>query len=205
MSKRTDERLRSPQQTDQQPTRILGIPGSLRVKSYNRKLLQAAQELAPSKVEVELWDGLKRVPPFDEDDELDPGAAVLELRNAIGQADAVLIATPQYNGSLPGQLKNALDWASRPYTNNVLQGKPVAVIGASPSPSGAARAQTEARLVLAAPGSQVISAELPLARAHEQFDDTGRLSSPAHRRSLRRLLEQLALAAVPTDRIAAAA
>jgi chromate reductase, NAD(P)H dehydrogenase (quinone) len=205
MSKRADQRLSSPPQAGHEATRILGISGSLRVESYNRKLLQAARELAPSTVEVELWDGLKRVPPFDEDDEHDPGAAVLELRDAIARADAVLIATPQYNGSLPGQLKNALDWASRPYANNVLQGKPVAVVGASPSPSGAVRAQAEARMVLAAPGAQVIDEELALARAYEQFDGVGRLGSVAHRRSLSRLLERLTLAALHTDRVAAAA
>jgi hypothetical protein len=99
MSKRTDEPVRFPVRTAQESTRILGIAGSLRVESYNRKLLEAARELAPSAVQVDLWDGLKRVPPFDEDDEHDPGAAVLELRDTIDRADAVRIATPGPHGA----------------------------------------------------------------------------------------------------------
>lgn len=154
---------------------------------------------------MDLWDGLKQVPPFDEDDEHDPGAAVLELRDAIDRADAVLIATPEYNRSLPGQLKNALDWASRPYGATVLRGKPVAVVGASQLPTGAARAQGEVRMVLAGIGAQVIDAELPLTRAHEHFGEMGQLCSAAHRQSLTRLLEQLALAATRTDPTAGAA
>jgi chromate reductase, NAD(P)H dehydrogenase (quinone) len=154
---------------------------------------------------VELWDGLKLVPPFDEDDEQDPGAAVLELRDAIERADAVLIATPEYNASVPGQLKNALDWASRPYGATVLGGKPVAVVGVSPLPTGAARAQAQARVLLALIGAQVIDAELALARAQEQFDGIRQTCSPEHRRGLSRLLQQLALAATRTDPTAAAA
>ena len=205
MNKRTETPLSFPLRTDNGTTHILSISGSLRAESYNRKLLEAARELAPSTVVVEHWDGLRRMPPFDEDDENDPGAVVFELRDAIERADALLIATPQYNASLPGQLKNALDWASRPRATNVLLGKPVAVVGASPSPGGAARAQAEARKVLAAIGAQVIDAEFVLARAHEQIDDTGQLSSATHRRSLSRLLKQLALAATRTDPTAAAA
>ena len=205
MSKRAEEPVSFPARTAQESTRILGIAGSLRLESYNRKLLEAARERAPSAVAVELWDGLKRVPPFDEDDEHDPGAAVRELRDAIERADAVLISTPEYNRSLPGQLKNALDWASRPYGAGVLRGKPVAVVGASQLPTGAARAQAEVRIVLAGIGAQVIDAELPLTRAREDFDELGQLCSPAHRQSLGRLLEQLALATTRTDPTAAAA
>ena len=205
MNKRTNEPVSSPLRTAHESTRILGISGSLRMDSYNRKLLQAARELAPSAVEVELWDGLKLVPPFDEDDEHDPGAAVLALREAIERADAVLIATPEYNASLPGQLKNALDWASRPYGATVLDGKPVAVVGASPLPTGAARAHAQARVLLALIGAQVIDAELALARSPAQFDEMGQLRSPEHRGGLSRLLEQLALAARRTEPTAAAA
>jgi chromate reductase len=133
------------------------------------------------------------------------GAAVLELRDAIERADAVLIATPEYNASMPGQLKNALDWAARPYGGTVLAGKPVAVIGASPLPTGAARAQAQARVRLALIGAQVIDAELALAGAQEQFDGMGQLCSPDHRHGLSSLLEQLALAATRTDPTIAAA
>src|SRR6266542_4386051 len=171
-------------------TRILGISGSLRRGSYNRRLLGAAEELAPAGTELEQWDGLKALPPFDEDDERDPGEAVVALREAIRQADGVLIATPQYNASLPGQLKNVLDWASRPYETNVLRDKPVAVIGASPSPSGAARAQAEARTVLGAIGAHVLDAELALARASKQFDAHG-LAAQTSRSHLSHILEQL--------------
>ncbi len=159
------------------PMRVLCISGSLRRDSYNRKLLSAASGLAPPTAELVQWGGLKALPPFDEDDEHTPGPAVFALREAIARADALLIATPQYNASLPGQLKNALDWASRPYETNVLRGKPVAVIGASPSPSGAARSQAEARTVLAAIGADVLDTQLALARAHEQFDSYGQLAA----------------------------
>src|ERR671928_1323243 len=112
--------------------RILGIPGSLRRDSFNRMLLlAAAEELAPG-VELELWNELAEVPPYVEDADLEPApAAVARLRAAVADADAVLIATPEYNSSIPGQLKNALDWVSRPFPDNVLRNKPVTVIGAS--------------------------------------------------------------------------
>src|SRR5881409_1659401 len=111
---------------------VLGISGSLRRDSHNTSLLQTAAELLPDGVELELWDGLKAVPPYDEDDDVEPApAAVTELRDAIAGADAVLVATPEYNSSIPGQLKNALDWASRPFKTNVLRNKPVAVVGAT--------------------------------------------------------------------------
>lgn len=143
--------------------------------------------------------------PFDEDDEHAPGPTVLALRDAIRRANAVLIATPQYNASLPGQLKNALDWASRPYETNVLRGKLVAVIGASPSPSGAARAQSEARTVLRAIGANVLDSELPIARAFEQFDSDRGLATPAHRVALTEILEQLAARARHNEHVAVAA
>lgn len=178
--------------------RILAIAGSLRAGSYNRRLLQLAHRVAPSATELKLWDGLKALPPFDEDDEHAPTEAVVAMRRAIADADAVLIATPQYNASLPGQLKNALDWASRPYENNVLRDKPVAVIGASPSPSGAARAQGEARTVLAAIGAAVLDSELLVPRAAEQFNGHGELSSPALRRQLSEILDELSTRASQT-------
>ena len=159
--------------------RILGMAGSLRRGSYNRKLLNAAIALAPADVELVAWEGLKELPPFDEDDEPTPGAAVERLRTAIAGADALLVVTPEYNGSLPGQLKNALDWASRPRTRSVLGDKPAAVVGASPSPGGARSAQADGRRVLARAGVRVLDHALAVARVYEHFDATGRLIDPA--------------------------
>lgn len=118
---------------------------------------------------------LKAVPPFDEDDERAPGQVVEDMRGAIADADAVLLVTPEYNGSIPGQLKNALDWASRPRRDAALINKPVAVIGASPSPGGARHAQADARRILGRTGAHVLDLELAIARSHEQFDGDGQL------------------------------
>jgi len=156
--------------------RILGIAGSLREGSYNATLLRAAAEALPEDAELVIWPGLKAVPPFDEDDEDGPvPAAVAELRDAIAGADAVLIATPEYNGSVPGQLKNALDWASRPTATNALLNKPVAVVGASTGPFGAVWAQADLRRILARIGARVVDLELPVAQAQARFDASGRL------------------------------
>ncbi len=177
---------------DSAPVRILGVAGSLRRDSYNRKLLRAAAELSPPGVEFLTWDRLKTIPPFDEDDEETPAETVLELRRAIAEADALLIATPEYNGSLPGQLKNALDWASRPRRATVLHEKPAAVIGASPSPSGSRSAQADARRVLARAGARVIDRELAVARAFERFDAGGRLVDDELRSGLSDLWAEIA-------------
>ena len=156
--------------------KVLGIAGSLRPASHNRRLLLAASELLPRDVEFELWEGLKAVPPYDEDDDVEPTpAAVAQLRAAIAGADAILFATPEYNSSVPGQLKNAIDWASRPLKTNVLRNKPVAVIGASTGAFGAIWAQAELRKVLAATGARVVDAELALGHADQRLDGDGRL------------------------------
>jgi chromate reductase len=157
--------------------RILGISGSLRRDSHNTALLRAAAELLPRGVELELFDGLKAVPPYDADDDV-PGhhdAAVVALKDAVEGADALLIATPEYSHSIPGVLKNALDWVSRPARDNVLQGKPAAVIGASTGIFGAVWAQAEVRKVLGAIGADVVDRELPVMQAHMQFDEYGNL------------------------------
>jgi chromate reductase len=173
--------------------RVIGIAGSLRTASFNRMLLRQAIRLAPSGMTVERWDSLREVPPFCEDDEETPTRPVRTLRTAIEEADAVLIATPEYNGSIPGQLKNALDWASRPYPDNVLRDKPAAVIGASPAPSGATRSQGEIREVLRRTGARVLDREVSVPNAYEQFDAEGQLRDPGLRSALRRLLEDLAV------------
>jgi chromate reductase len=153
-------------------TRILGISGSLRRDSHNTNLLRAAAEAAGPDVELVLYEGLKDVAPYDEDDDVHPRTASVERLNAaIAAADAVLFATPEYNASIPGQLKNAIDWVSRPVATNVLRNKPVAVVGASTGAFGAAWAQAELRKVLAALGARVLDVELPVPHAHTRFDE----------------------------------
>jgi chromate reductase, NAD(P)H dehydrogenase (quinone) len=159
--------------------KILGISGSLRRDSHNAQLLRAAALQLPPGVELELWEGLKAVPPYDADDDGLPRARALrELDAAIRDADAVLIATPEYNHSVPGQLKNALDWLSRPLAKNPLRTKPVAVIGASTGLFGAVWAQAELRKVLGAIGARVIDRELPVGMAGDAFTEEGRLADP---------------------------
>jgi chromate reductase len=164
--------------------RVLGISGSLRTGSHNTALLRAAADVLPPEAELVVFDGLREVPPFDQDLEADPEPAVVALRDAIAGADAVLISTPEYNHSIPGVLKNALDWASRPTHTNVLVGKPVAVVGASTGLFGAVWAQAETRKVLTAIGANVLDAELPVGQAHDAFEDDDTLSEPEHREQM---------------------
>jgi chromate reductase len=153
-------------------TRILGISGSLRRDSHNTSLLRAASETAGPDVQFELYDRLKEVPPYDEDDDVHPRAAsVGRLNAAIANADAVLFSTPEYNASIPGHLKNAIDWISRPLATNVLRNKPVAVVGASTGAFGAVWAQAELRKVLAVLGARVLDVELPVPHAHTRFEE----------------------------------
>jgi chromate reductase len=156
--------------------KILGISGSLRRGSYNTSLLGVAARLLPADVEFELWGGLKGVPPYDEDDDTEEApAAAAALREAIAGADAVLFATPEYNSSVPGQLKNAIDWVSRPLATNPLRNKPVAVVGASTGAFGAVWSQAELRRVLAATGARVVEGEVAVGHAPTRFDEEGRL------------------------------
>jgi chromate reductase len=164
--------------------KILAISGSLRVGSHNGALLRAAAEEAPRDVEIEVWDGLKEIPPFDQDDEFDPPRAVAAFRDLIRDADAVLFATPEYNSSIPGALKNALDWASRPIASNVFRNKPVAVIGSSAGAFGGVWAQAELRKVLAAMGARVADIELAVGHAAEKFDENGALIDGTVRQEL---------------------
>jgi chromate reductase, NAD(P)H dehydrogenase (quinone) len=156
--------------------KVLAISGSLRRDSYNTKLLRAAEELLPAEVDFVLYQGIKEVPPYDEDDDAQPAPlAVAALRSAIGEADAILFATPEYNSSIPGSLKNALDWVSRPPATNTLRNKPVAVVGASTGAFGAVWAQAELRKVLAAIGARVVDGEVAVGHAPTRFDEAGRL------------------------------
>jgi chromate reductase, NAD(P)H dehydrogenase (quinone) len=156
--------------------RVLGLSGSLRRDSHNSALLRAAAELLPPEVEFELFDGLKAIPPYDADDDTSAAPeAVQALRDALASADAVLVATPEYNASIPGVLKNAFDWASRPHATNPLRGVPAAVVGASTGMFGAVWAQADTRKILQTIGARVVDRELPVAEAPERFDADGEL------------------------------
>jgi chromate reductase len=173
--------------------RILGISGSLRAGSYNGAALEAAARLLPAGVALERWSGLADLPAYDEDlDAAGPGPDVEHLRAEIERADGLLIATPEYNASLPGALKNALDWASRPFPGNALRAKPAAVIGASTGIFGAIWAQAEARKVLTTSGARVVDAELAIPEADVVFAD-GRLD-PALELALEEVLDALVCA-----------
>ena len=155
---------------------ILGISGSLRRDSHNTRALRAAADYVGDGVALEVWEGLKAIPPYDEDDDGPSApAAVAELRSAIAGADAVLFATPEYNASIPGQLKNALDWVSRPLATNELRNKPVAVIGASTGMFGAVWSQAELRKVLKTMGARVVEDGVAVTGAPSRFDEAGKL------------------------------
>ena len=176
--------------------KVLGISGSLRQGSHNTNLLHAAAELFGDDVEFELWQRLKAVPPYDEDDDVDPApTAVAELRDAIAGADAVLFATPEYNSSVPGQLKNGLDWASRPIPTSVLRNKPVAVVGASTGAFGAVWAQAELRKALSTIGARVVEGEVAVGHAPTRFDENGRLIDEDIREQLEEVVQLLVDAA----------
>jgi chromate reductase len=173
--------------------RVLAISGSLRAASHNTALLRAAAELAPAGVQVELYDGLDLLPAYSEDREAEPpAAAVARLRAAIDDADAVLFATPEYNGTMPGHLKTAVDWASRPHRDSALWGKPVAVVGASVTDYGAIWAQDHLRKALGLAGARVMDGDLPVARAHERFDPDGELVDLELREHLEEIVANLA-------------
>jgi chromate reductase, NAD(P)H dehydrogenase (quinone) len=183
--------------------RILGLSGSLRRESHNTSLLRAAAMSLPPGIELELYDGLGDLPHYNADidgqPELEP---VARLREAIADADGVLIATPEFNGSLPGVLKNALDWASRPFPDNALRGKPVAVVGASTGLFGAVWAQAEVRKVLKTIGADVLDGELPVAHAHIAFGDDGHLADAGMRDGLGELVAVLAARAGAAEVVA---
>lgn len=172
---------------------VLGIAGSLRERSLNRYLLEAAREVAPAGMAIEIFD-LKEIPLYNQDQDVDERrpAAVERLRQEIRDADALLIATPEYNHSVPGVLQNALDWASRPARRSSLSGKPVAVMGAAPGTIGTARAQEHLRLVLQATLALVLPHPgVAVGQAREKFDDEGNLVDEPTRRFLSSFLQEL--------------
>lgn len=174
---------------------ILAIPGSLRASSINASLVRAATRVAPADVTVQTYTGLRDLPHYDADLDSEPGPnEVTELRARITAADALLIATPEYNGGVPGVLKNALDWASTPHGAAALTGMPIAVMGATPGRSGTAAAQAQLRQVLARIGCDVVEGpEVAISKAYDRFDDDGRLTDEMVARSLAELINALEL------------
>jgi chromate reductase len=173
------------------PLTILGVPGSLRKASYNRAALRAAQELAPEGATIEVFE-LDGIPPFNEDEEGKPPTRVSLFKSRIRAADAILLVTPEYNYSIPGVLKNAIDWASRPYGDSAWDGKPVAVMGGSVGPLGTSRAQYHLRQVFVGLNMHALCRpEVMIANASQRFDEHGNLTDENTRKHIRGLLESL--------------
>jgi chromate reductase len=180
--------------------RILAVSGSLRASSYNTALARAASEHAPPGVEVELYEGLARLPAYDQDlDQTDSAAppSVQRLRERIEDADALLFVTPEYNGSIPGVLKNAIDWASARHRGSSFENKTVAIAGVTTGQYGAIWAQQDLRKVLGISGARVIHGELPVSRGQDVFDEAGRLTDPLVAERLREHLAHLVAEAQP--------
>ncbi len=172
--------------------RVLGIAGSLRESSYNRGALRAAVELAPEGVTIETFD-INGIPPFNQDDEGSPPEIVTEFKQKIREADAIIFSTPEYNYSLPGVLKNAIDWASRPYGDSAWNGKPAAIMGASPGAIGTARAQYDLRKVMVFLNMFPINQpEVMIGKAGEKFDADGNLTDEKTREFIAKLVSNLA-------------
>jgi len=173
------------------PVHILGIAGSLRRASYNRAALRAARDLVPDNAKLDIFE-LDGIPCFNQDDELQPPARVIELKTRVRAADAILFVTPEYNYSIPGVLKNAIDWASRPYGDSAWTGKPVAVMGASIGMFGTARAQYHLRQVFVFLNMHPLNQpEVMIAKAAERFDANGNLTDEKTRDLIRQLLQDL--------------
>ena len=171
--------------------RVLGIAGSLRRKSYNRAALKAAQQLAPEDAVIETFD-IEGIPPFSEDDERQPPAKVVEFKKRIREADAILFVTPEYNYSIPGVLKNAIDWASRPYGDSAWSGKPAAIMGASSGRLGTARAQYHLRQVFVFLNVLALNQpEVMISNAAAEFDADGNLTNETTKKLIRQLLVNL--------------
>ena len=172
--------------------KILAISGSLRAASHNTAVLRAAAAHAPEGVEIELYDGLEQLPPYNEDRDTDtPPSEVARLRELIADADGLLLSTPEYNGTIPGQMKHLVDWASRPFRASALMGKPTAVTGASVTDYGAVWAQDHLRKALGIAGARVLEHELLIPKVADRFDDTGALADEDMREALVELVAAL--------------
>jgi chromate reductase len=177
---------------------VLAISGSLRKDSHNTRLLRALREEAPEGVEVTIWEGLKEIPPYDADDDGVPGPPQVDaFRRLVRDADGVIFATPEYNSSVPGALKNALDWGSRPLATNAFRNKPVAVIASSAGAFGGVWAAAELRKVLAAMGARVADVELAVGHSSEKFDDDGNLVDDDVRQGLQDAITTLVAETAP--------
>lgn len=173
------------------PIRILGIAGSLRRESYNRAALRAATELVPEGATLEIFD-LDGIPMFNQDEEQNPPAKVVELKRLVRQADAILFVTPEYNYSVPGVLKNAIDWASRLYGDSAWNGKPAAIMGASVGTLGTARAQYHLRQIMVFLNMFPINQpEVMIGNASKRFDQEGNLTDEQTKEFIRQLLQNL--------------
>jgi chromate reductase len=173
------------------PVRILGIAGSLRRDSYNHATLRAATELVPEGASIETFE-LDGIPGFNQDEEQNPPAKVVELKKRVRQADAILFVTPEYNYSIPGVLKNAIDWASRPYGDSAWNGKPAAIMGASVGAIGTARAQYHLRQMMVFLNMFPINQpEVMIANASDRFDAAGNLTDDGTKDFIRQLLQSL--------------
>ena len=174
-----------------QPVRILGIAGSLRETSYNRGVLRAAKELAPEGSTVEIFD-LDDIPGFNQDQEQNPPENVAEFKRKIREADAILFVTPEYNYSVPGVLKNAIDWASRPYGDSAWNGKPAAIMGASIGGIATARAQYHLRQMMVFLDMFPINQpEVMIGNCADKFDENGNLTDEKTKDHMRKQLENL--------------
>ena len=177
--------------TDTQAIRVLGVAGSLRQASFNRFALRAAQSLLPPGASLDLFE-LDGIPPYNQDHDTQPPARVVELKTRVRAADAVLFSTPEYNYSMPGVLKNAIDWASRPYGDSAWQGKPVAVMGASVGMLGSARAQYHLRQCFVFLNMYPVNRpEVLIANAAQRFNDKGELTDESSRELIRKLVAEL--------------
>ncbi|HSE32497.1 MAG TPA: NAD(P)H-dependent oxidoreductase [Pyrinomonadaceae bacterium] len=170
---------------------ILGIAGSLRNDSFNKAALRAAQQLTPEGSRIDIAD-IEGLPGFNQDDERQPPAKVTELKQQIRNADAILFVTPEYNYSVPGVLKNAIDWASRPYGDSAWNGKPVAVMGASVGMLGSARAQYHLRQMFVFLNMHAVNQpEVMISNAAKRFDEQGNLTDETSRKLIQQLLQEL--------------
>ena len=171
--------------------KILGIAGSLRKASYNKGALRAAQQLSPQGATIEVFE-LDGIPPFNQDEEKNPPAKVTEFKRKIREADAILFVTPEYNYGLPGVLKNAIDWASRPYGDSAWNGKPCAIMSAAMSMGGGVRAQYQLRQAFVFLNMEaVLQPEVAIGNATERFDAEGNLKDETSKKLIAQLLQNL--------------